>query len=338
MAVYQLKDGRWIVQYRDKVSKRYRREYFGRGLEGEKNARARNEEFDFQYTRRKLPESSPLFSDLANSYLLVGQGRMEPSTINSLIYKLQGVILPELGHIQAIRLTDHIIDLYVSRRLKKVKRVTVHREISDIQAILNWSVKRKYISHNPIAGYQKPKRDDEIIQPVTVAECRRLLQCAPEHLKRALTISWYTGLRPGVSELFGLTWDNIDWEQQTILIRSAKKKGPASRTIPIHPAFMIFLKKWQKEGGSGRIITYLGRPVKSIKKSFRTAKRNAGITRRLTPYAFRHAFATNVLALGADLKATSEILGHSRQDTTMRIYQHTNIAIRRDVILKLPSL
>jgi len=103
MSVYQLKDGRWIVQYRDRVTKKYRREYFGRGLEGEKNARDRNEEFNFQYTKRKLPGSSPLFSELADSYLRAGKGRMEPSTLRYLHVKLGGVILPGLGHIQRNR-------------------------------------------------------------------------------------------------------------------------------------------------------------------------------------------------------------------------------------------
>jgi len=351
MAVYQLKDGRWVVQYRDRGSGKYRREYFGRGLEAEKKARARNKQFDFHYTRRKLPDPGPLFSELADAYLTAGRGWMEASTVRYLYIKLTRVILPELGHVQAGRISDHLLDKYVARRLKKVKRTTVHRELADIQAVLNWSVRRKYIPKNPVAGYKKPSRDDDIIRPVTIDECRRILEHAPEHVKRALTISWYTGLRPGRAELFRLTWDDVDFKEKTILVRSARKKGPPARQVPIHPAFMVKLKRWKKAGarrkvdqasGSpghrGEIITYNGKPVKSIKKSFATAKQKAGITRRLTPYAFRHAFATTVLAAGGDLKATSEILGHSRQDTTTRIYQHTNLAIRRDVVLKLPWL
>jgi len=72
--------------------------------------------------------------------------------------------------------------------------------------------------------------------------------------------------------------------------------------------------------------------------SFDTAKKKAGIVRRLRPYDFRHAFATYALKNSADLKATSEILGHSRTDTTTRIYQHVDTDMKRDVIDRLPPL
>ena len=67
-------------------------------------------------------------------------------------------------------------------------------------------------------------------------------------------------------------------------------------------------------------------------------QKKAGITRRLRPYDFRHAFATWVLGEGVDLKSTSEILGHSSAKITTKIYQHTNMAMRREVINKLPVL
>jgi len=53
------------------------------------------------------------------------------------------------------------------------------------------------------------------------------------------------------------------------------------------------------------------------------AKKRAGINRRLRIYDFRHSFATTVLGQEADLKSTSEILGHSRPETTMKHY-HPN--------------
>ncbi|MFC1880802.1 tyrosine-type recombinase/integrase, partial [Thermodesulfobacteriota bacterium] len=83
---------------------------------------------------------------------------------------------------------------------------------------------------------------------------------------------------------------------------------------------------------AGHIINYRGRAVKSVRTSYATAKRKAGITRRLRLYDFRHAFATALLSGGADLKSTSELIGHSRTDTTTRIYQHTNFAMHRAAV------
>lgn len=54
-------------------------------------------------------------------------------------------------------------------------------------------------------------------------------------------------------------------------------------------------------------------------------------------YDVRHAFATSALASGADMKAVSEILGHSRPDTTMRVYQHVDAIQHKAAIDRLPD-
>jgi len=53
---------------------------------------------------------------------------------------------------------------------RNIKRSTIHRELSDIRAILRWSVKRRFLSANPMEGFVFPTRDDAIIQPPTGAE------------------------------------------------------------------------------------------------------------------------------------------------------------------------
>jgi len=59
------------------------------------------------------------------------------------------------------------MDTYVQFRLNAEKsKSTIHRELSDIMAILKWGViKRGLLPRNPLVRYQKPKRDDEIIVP-----------------------------------------------------------------------------------------------------------------------------------------------------------------------------
>lgn len=367
MSVHQLKDGRWYVEYRDKSKKSGRaREYFGRGLEAEKQARERNESLSLRpYTPSTPSEGANTLNDLAESYIQAKIGSMQKTSLDALNYKLQSIILPELGHRSALRITDSVMDRYVAKRLntdltvwagpktkkkivldkngmpKKISRSTVHRELTDIIAILNWSVKRKYIKVNPLAGYEKPKKDNAVIEPPTMAEIQALLQHSAAHLRRCLVISFYTGLRPGQTELLSLKWNAVDLRAKTILIRSSRKGGPISRTVPIHTAFLKLLKKWKKEDKdktAEEIITYKGQPVQRIKKAFYAAKKRAGITRRLRAYDFRHAFATMLLSEAGDLKSTSEILGHSRIQTTMDIYQHTNSKMHRKTINKLPAL
>ena len=46
-----------------------------------------------------------------------------------------------LGQKPAMNITPQVIDLYVQKRLRSVKRTTIHRELSDIRAVLSWSAK-----------------------------------------------------------------------------------------------------------------------------------------------------------------------------------------------------
>lgn len=342
MSVHQLKCGRWIAKYYIPGAKSAKREYFGRGLEAEKRARERDIELNPPGKPRKTSyPKTPTFGTIAGAYLKSKSGIMSDSAHEALFYKLRGVMLPEIGKTPIAQLTHYRLDQYVNKRLKTVKKTTVHRELSDIQAILSWGVRRQYIARNPLVGYEKPKRDDAIILPPNINEIRLILKYSPPHIRRALIISYFCGLRPGLAELLTLKWESVDFESKTILIISAKKQGPRFRIIPLHSEFLIFLKVWKKEDKDKKaleMVTYLDKPIKSIKKGFKSAKERAGITRRIRPYDFRHAFATTLLNEGADLKATSEILGHTRTDTTTKIYQHTSIDIHRRTIAKIPPL
>lgn len=365
MSVYCLKDGRWVVEYRNRNAPPAKiREYFGRDPEDELKARARNEELNLgPYTRRTPGEHETKFEELADAYLKAKLGTMQDTTMDRLMIKLKKVILPELGHCGVYRVTRERMDQYKVKRLKAgVTRSTVHSEITYVHAILNWAFQERYLTQNPLAGYKKPKRDDAIIRPPSKEEVDNLLAVAPPHLVRALALSYFTGIRPGREELLKVQWSHVHWDLQLIIVESAKKNGPPSRMVPIHDSFLPILKSWhladleeerrirkkrslesgmkkgdQKEHDS-YIIQWRGRPIKRLNKGFASAKTLAGITRRLPPYSFRHAFATNVLASGGDLKATSLMMGHSRPDTTMRVYQHVSMDLQRQSVNKMPAI
>ena len=286
MAVTQKTDGRWaVVHY---VEGRQRWKYFGRGAEAEKAAREYDAELkgsgQVRQYRKRSKSFGPTITELSESYLKSKSATLPPVSIRNTTYKFASIILPELGHLKAMKLTPERLDKYISTRSKAVKMTTIHRELSDIQAVLNWATKRRLIPSNPVHGYEKPKRDDEIIRPPSEAEIKAILINAPDHLRRALTISYYTGLRPGNAELFKLTWNDIDIESGFIYIESAKKGGIRQRSIPLHPSFKALLERWQKaDPGKKYLIRYNGKPIRSIKTTWRNTKLKAGIKRRLRP-------------------------------------------------------
>jgi len=118
------------------------------------------------------------------------------------------------------------------------------------------------------------------------------------------------------------------------------KGGPAVRRIPLHPELALYLKMWlttDANDESRHIVTYRHRPVKSLKTAWIRAKQRAGISRRMRLYDLRHVAITNMIRQG-DLKTAAAVAGHSREDTTLTIYAHTDTAAARAMIERLPSL
>jgi len=250
-------------------------------------------------------------------------------------------LLPVFGVIPAMQINDHHLDRYINQRRKRgVKYSTIHRELVILQAILNWSASRRpaLIHFNPVRHYNLPAPDDAIIAPPTQDELKRILEKAAPHLKRAILLAYFLGLRPGSVELLSLEWGMVNWETEAILITSAHKGGPEKRLVPIHKQLMPLMRIWADEDGSdGPIVHIRHRPLRSIKKAWKGALARAGITRRIRPHDPRHPYITTALERGGDLKSLAKIVG-SKPETIMRHYQHVSTHLERKTTQKIPPL
>lgn len=337
MSVHQLKDGRWVVRYRKGANPHdvHRTiEYFGRGKDAEGEAKARDAEM---IRKKRRDNMSPLFSVLADDYLLAGAATISLTDRMALYYKLKSVLGPVFGGMMAGEITHRAIDAFVAARMKAGrKKTTIHRELSYLRAILNWAVSRKYIAASPFTGYRMPKRDDAFIVPPTQEEFDSILHHAAPHIRKAMLVSFYTGLRPGAVELFSLRWSAVDLAAGTLTVISADKGGIPLRVVPLHPILEKAMTVWSEEDqkeGIEYIIHYKGRPIKtSIKTAWRAAKKRAGVTKKLTPYSIRHKTISDMAANGADIKTVAELVGHADASMTMRIYQQTTSAMKKSAI------
>lgn len=357
MAYRQLPDGRWIVYYiKGTIPEDPDRtkEYFGKGPAGEAAARRRNAQLGFRPKPSKNA-NEPTFSACAKIY--VQNKTFNDYSRKHLKIRLEANILPFFGDMIATGITDEDMDNYIRKRQHEpvfvntrkgrkkikdgVKYSTIGRELTDIKAILNYCADRKppVIPFNPVRDYKKPQPDDAIIIPPTETETRGIIKNAPAHLIRAIKISYYLGLRPGAVELLSLTWENsVDIDKGTIRIVSAKKGGPVSRLVSLHPSLLELMRDWKKEDeGRGPIIHYRRKPIRSIKKAWKATLQRAGIERRIRPYDLRHDFVTSAIERGDDIKTISEIVG-SRPETLMRHYQHVTTKMHRRAIYGRVSL
>ena len=64
----------------------------------------------------------------------------------------------------------------------------------------------------------------------------------------------------------------------------------------------------------------------------------AGIDKAITPHTLRHSFAVHLLESGADLRSIQEMLGHADIQTTLRLYVHSSMEHKREIIQKISFL
>lgn len=150
-----------------------------------------------------------------------------------------------------------------------------------------------------------------------------------------MLIAYHVGLRPGREELLCLRWEAVDFINRTLMVISAQKGGLPRRMVPLNNEILQHLQAWydaDRQDGAGYIVHYHGAKIDSLKTAWKAAKQRARVLRRIRLYDIRHAFATQLLERGANLKAVSEILGHASPDMTMKVYQHVSDDLRRQAV------
>jgi integrase/recombinase XerC len=154
-----------------------------------------------------------------------------------------------------------------------------------------------------------------------------------ERDRAILEMLYASGLR--VSELTGLNVDDVDRSEQMLRVLG---KGNKERIIPYgSKAEQALARYWtireellRKAGARGNaqavFLNHSGRRMTSgsIGRILKKYIRLVNINWDLHPHSLRHAFATHLLADGADLRAIQELLGHSSLSTTQR-YTHATI-------------
>jgi integrase/recombinase XerC len=155
-----------------------------------------------------------------------------------------------------------------------------------------------------------------------------------------LELLYAAGLR--VSELTGLNFADMDQTERVLRVRG---KGGKERIVPYGSKAQGALDKYWplreqlfRQASSTRcrhrdvphteavFLNYAGRRLtrRSVGRIVKKYVRLVNVNWDLHPHSLRHAFATHLLADGADLRAIQELLGHQSLSTTQK-YTHASI-------------
>lgn len=190
---------------------------------------------------------------------------------------------------------------------------------------------------DPTATIDSPRRGRPLPKLLSEAEVGRLLACADAQpgtggtrMKALMELLYATGMR--VSELVTLPMSAVAREQDFVVVRG---KGGRERLVPLTAKAKAALAAYKAVRSaflpaatreSNWLFPSTGKGGHLTRQRFGQMLKDLAVLAgldpvKVSPHVLRHAFASHLLAHGADLRAVQRMLGHADISTT-QIYTH----------------
>lgn len=267
---------------------------------------------------------------------------VDDGTAKDYEYSLNGSILPRFGNrpmrdIKPHEIESWVVELTNSRILSER---TVEKRRNLLAQILKKAVQNEYLDKSPFAKltFKKAKTVNKVV-PLTYDQVGNLADSLTPRFRIMIWIGYYTGMRP--SEILGLTWEQLDFQKETILIdrqisRNLKevhapqglKTENSERTIGFSKDLQALIREHVDvfgHGPNGLILQTNGGKVfryKGAIEMFRVAARAVGLKVGQGLHQLRHTCISVLIAEGANPKEIQEWVGHASIEETMDTYGH----------------
>lgn len=210
---------------------------------------------------------------------------------------------------------------------------SVSRKLSALRSFFQFLVREGRLKASPFQFIRTPKLDKRLPKFLYVEEMEELLRlpdtATPLGIRdlAILETLYASGMR--VSELVGLDETRVDLSLGVALVFG---KGAKERYVPLGEHATHALDRYLRESRSkllaGKEEKALFLNARGGRLTDRSVRRivdryvgQLSETRKMSPHAIRHSFATHMLEAGADLRTVQELLGHANLSTT-QIYTH----------------
>ncbi|MBN8631823.1 MAG: site-specific tyrosine recombinase XerD [Rhodobacterales bacterium] len=249
---------------------------------------------------------------------------------------------------------EAVEDYLVHCDAQGLSKATRARRLSSIRQLYRFAFEEGWRKDNPALRLSGPGRAQRLPKSLTEAEVTRLMEAARSRARNPadrlrdtalFELLYATGLR--VTELVSLPVAAVRGDPRMILV---KGKGNKERMVPLSAPARTAVADWlahrdaeeeagRKEGRtpSRHLFPGDGHEGHLTRQYFHHLVKDvavlAGISpARVTPHVLRHAFATHLLAHGADLRVIQTLLGHADVATT-EIYTHVLDDHLKDLVL-----
>jgi len=245
----------------------------------------------------------------------------------------------DIAAVDALQIRAYLASLFRDHKQK----ASIARKLAAIRAFFKFLVRDGLVAKNPAEFVATPKLAKKLPRIMTEEETNNLLDRIAEAvpasepmLKRdraILELLYASGLR--VSELAGLDLRSVNFGDKLVLVRG---KGRKERMVPFGRKASDALEAYlpvrerilmdNRTSGHALFLNARGRRLttRSVDRLLKKYVKLYGPNVRVSPHGLRHAFASHLLAEGADLRAIQEMLGHASLSTTQK---YTQVSIQQ---------
>lgn len=212
---------------------------------------------------------------------------------------------------------------------------TTARRLSALRQFYRFLFAEGVRADDPSSALGSPKQGRRLPKYLDEAEVESLLAAAHDQegprglrMQALLEILYATGLR--VSELVSLPLSAMTGDKRFLIVRG---KGDKERMVPLGEPALAALAAYREVrpvflcgAASPWIFPSRGRKGHLTRQRFLQLLKALAVTAgvppaKVSPHVLRHAFASHLLAHGADLRSVQRMLGHADIATT-QIYTH----------------
>ena len=298
----------------------------------------------------KKPTDAMTVNELYNIWIDTYQHTVEESTLVKTMSVFRIHILPRWGKYQLKNIEWVELQTWVNELAQRYVKQD-NMIITYFKKLLDTAIRRDLLTKNPfiMIDVPKKKRGQQVKKSAGFLDREqfiamlRLLDDQYKHINlqayTGIRLLMFTGMRP--SELVALTWGVIDFKQGTLNIRQAigrglngeYKKGTktysGTRSLYLDNNMLRVLSEWYNatpfKQGSDYVFHDNGKRLQTQRpnKWVKAFTSRFGLDAKMSPYTFRHTFATLVLESGSNPRALADAMGHSDATMTLNVYAST---------------
>lgn len=233
----------------------------------------------------------------------------------------------EFGHMRLGEIKASHINAWTKKMQDEgLAQSTIHALYRRLVQVMAAAVEDRLIPRSPCGRATSVKPGEQRLHVPTTAQVWDLYDAFPEHLRAAVLLAAFAGLRVG--EVSGLRVQDVHFLRREIApaqqYPAEPLKTPASRwTIPMSDSLAEALAEHVRQWSSGGHViedpwAHSAVGPWTIERAFRQARTDDD----MHFHDLRHYFASLLISGGADVKVVQRRLRHENAKTTLNTYAH----------------